>query len=122
MTPAQAVRLFALREVAGCVGKDIATVRKWFVDVEGKPVDGVRQYPRGHSTQKPSLGIPESIVCKKLKEIGFSDAEIKYGLIEPHDRRHPAAEEDKPAAPAPPKKRAKRKHRKAESNGRRPRG
>jgi len=112
MALAQPARLFALSELAACVGKDIATVRKWF---EGLP--GVRKYPRGSSNQKPSLGIPEAVARKKLKEIGLSDEEINGLLIEPHDRRRQEEERKPSLAERTP---AKRKP-KLEPAGRKPR-
>jgi hypothetical protein len=89
------VRHFTASEIARFVRKDLATVRKWF-----ELVPGVRKYPRGYGKQKPSLAIPELIARAKLIDIGFSEAEILAGLVEPHDRR--LREEAQTAEPTPP--------------------
>jgi len=95
-------RIFALSVIARFVGKDLATVRKWF-----DRIPGVRKYPRGYGKQNPSLGIPEAILRAKLMEIGYTPAEIDTGLLEPYDRRliedaHLPAEGSSPP-PHPPK-------------------
>jgi hypothetical protein len=118
MLQAQLSRLFTISELADVVGKDIATVRKWF-----EKTPGVRRYPRGYSTQKPSLVIPEPIARGKLKDIGLTDEEIHTLLIEPHDARCREEEErEKNPPPVVPKRpTAKSKSKKTETTGRRPR-
>jgi hypothetical protein len=73
---------FSPAAVGVFVDKDPSTVKRWF---SGLP--GVRSFPRGYGAQKPSLEIPESVVRKKLQEIGYTAEEIETGLIVPFRRR-----------------------------------
>lgn len=73
---------FSPAVIAIFVDKDVSTVKRWFLKVPG-----VRKFPRGLGAQNPSLEIPEAVMRDKLREIGYSDAEIDTGLVIPHRQR-----------------------------------